>query len=99
VKRSGPLVAVALHAVTPNEAERLLAQVKYQAAITESEPPPSQKNNPGNLFLNIAILCGVLITFCVVSGLVFGGIRYAYKKSGAASESDEMISLHLTGRQ
>ena len=99
VKRSGPLVAIALHAVTPNEAERLLAQVRYQAAITESEPPPSQKDNPGNLLWNIAKLCGVLIVFCVVSGLVFGGIRYALKKSGATSESDEMISLHLTGKQ
>ena len=99
VKRSGPLVAVALHPATPNEAERLLAQVKYQAEITEAEPPPSQKNNPGNLLVNIAILCGVLIAFCLVSGLVFGGIRHAYRRSGAASDNEEMISLHLTGRQ
>ena len=77
VKRSGPLVAIALHPASADDAERLLAQVKYQAEITEAEPPPSQKNNPGNLLLNIAILCGVLIAFCLVSGLVFGGIRYA----------------------
>ncbi len=98
-KRSGPLVAVALHAVNPSEAERLLAQVKYQAEVTVAEPPPSLKNNPANLFLNIMILCGVLIGFCLVSGLVFGGLRYARKRSGASPEGDEMISLHLTGRQ
>ena len=39
-KRSGPLVAIALHPASPDEAERLLAQVKYQAEVTMSEPPP-----------------------------------------------------------
>ncbi len=97
-KRSGPLVAVALNPASPNEAERLLSQVKYQAEVTVAEPPPSLKNNPANLFLNIMILCGVLIAFCLVSGLVFGGIRYAARRSNSANEADEMISLHLSGR-
>jgi hypothetical protein len=97
-KRTGPLVAVALHATSPDEAERLLAQVKYQAEVTIAEPPPSLKNNPANLFLNIIILCGVLILFCLVSGLVFGTIRHVWRRSGAASDSEEMISLHLSGR-
>jgi len=95
-KRTGPIVAIALHPVTPDDAERVLSQVKYQAEITMNERPPTLKDNPGNLLLNIAILCGVLIVFCVISGLVFGGIRYALKRSGAVSEADEMISLHLT---
>ncbi len=97
-KRSGPLVAIALHPTSPDEAERLLAQVKYQAEITLAEPPPTLKDNPGNLFLNIMILCGVLIVFCLVSGLVFGSIRHVWRRSGSATEADEMISLHLSGR-
>jgi hypothetical protein len=97
-KRSGPLVAIALHPVSPNEAERLLAQVKYQAEVTIAEPPPTLKNNPANLFLNIMVLCGVLIVFCVASGLVFGGLRHVWRRSDTANETDEMISLHLSGR-
>jgi hypothetical protein len=97
-KRTGPLVAVALHPTSPDDAERLLAQIKYRAEVTVAEPPPSLKNNPANLFLNIMILCGILIAFCLVSGLVFGTIRHVWRRSGAASDSDEMISLHLSGR-
>ena len=98
VKRAGPLVAIALHPASPDEAERLLAQVKYQAEVTISEPIPTLKDNPANLFLNIIILCGVLIAFCVVSGLVFGSIRHMWRRSGSARDNDEMISLHLSGR-
>ena len=36
-KRAGPLVAVLLAPKDPNEAERLLARVKYNAVITENE--------------------------------------------------------------
>jgi hypothetical protein len=97
-KRSGPLVAIALDPVDPDEAERLLAQVRYQAEVTMAEPPPSLKNNPANLFLNIAILCGVLIALCLASGLVFGGIRYVWRRSDTAGGEDEMISLHLSGK-
>jgi hypothetical protein len=97
-KRTGPLIAVALHPASPDEAERLLAQVKYQAEVTVAEKPPTLKDNPANLFLNIIILCGVLIAFCIASGLVFGTIRHMWRRSGAAAGSDEMISLHLSER-
>lgn len=98
-KRTGPLVAVALHAVSADDAERLLAQVKYEAEVTMAEKPPSLKDNPANLFLNIIILCGVLVAFCVVSGLAFGFIRHAWRRKSGDSEADEMISLHLSERQ
>ena len=37
VKRAGPLVAVVLGPSDPDSAERLLAQVRYQASVTRSE--------------------------------------------------------------
>ena len=49
-------------------------------------------------FLNIFILCLVLAGFCVVSGLVVGGIRILFRRAGASGEGDNMISLHLSGR-
>jgi hypothetical protein len=97
VKRSGPLVAVTLGA-TPDDAERLLSQVRYQAEITVPEHVPTPKDNPANLFLNIIILCGILAGFCVVSGLVVGGLRVMFRRAGASGEGDAMISLHLSGR-
>ena len=97
VRRTGPLVAVTLSA-TPDDAERLLSQVRYQAEITVPEHVPTPKDNPANLFLNIIILCGILAGFCVVSGLVVGGLRVLFRRAGASGEGDAMISLHLSGR-
>jgi len=98
VKRSGPLVAVALNPASPDDAERLLARIKYQAEVTLPEHVPTMKDNPANLFLNIFVLCLVLAGFCVVSGLVVGGLRVLLRRSGASGDGDNMISLHLSGR-
>ncbi len=97
-KRTGPLVVVAI-APSADEAERILSRVKFQADVTLPEHVPTPKDNPANLFLNIVILCGVLIGFCVVSGLVVGGLRILLRRSGASGDGDQMISLHLTNRQ
>jgi len=98
VKRSGPLVAIALNPASADEAERLLARIRYQAEITLPEHVPTLKDNPANLFLNIFILCLVLAGFCIVSGLVVGGLRVLLRRSGASGDGDNMISLHLSGR-
>ena len=82
MRRSGPLVAVSLGAV-PDDAERLLSQIRYQAEITVPEHVPTPKDNPANLFLNIIILCGILAGFCVVSGLVVGGLRVTVPAGGS----------------
>jgi hypothetical protein len=99
VKRSGPVVAVALKAANPDDAERLLSRVRYQAEVTVPEHVPTQKDNPANLLLNIFILCLVLAGFCLVSGLVVGGLRIMLRRAGASGDGDSMISLHLSGRQ
>ena len=98
VKRAGPLVAVALHPASADDAERLLARIKYQAEVTLPEHVPTLKDNPANLFLNIFYLCLVLAGFCVVSGLVVGGLRVLLRRAGASGDGDNMISLRLSGR-
>jgi hypothetical protein len=98
VKRSGPLVAVALNPASPDDAERLLSKVKYLAEVTLPEHVPTLKDNPANLLLNILYLCLVLAGFCVVSGLVVGGFRVLLRRSGASGDGDNMISLHISGR-
>jgi hypothetical protein len=98
VKRSGPLVALTLKAVNPDEAERLLSQVKFQAEVTLPEHVPTLRDNPMNLFLNVFYLCLILAGFCVLSGLVVGGLRILFRRAGASGDGDAMISLHLSGR-
>jgi hypothetical protein len=99
VKRAGPLLAVTLSSPNADEAEKLLAQVRYQAEITVPQHVPTPKDNPGNLFLNLGILVAVLAGFCIFSGVVVGGIRILMRRSGASGDGDEMISLHLSGRR
>ena len=98
VKRTGPLVALTLNTANPDDAERLLSQVRFQAEITVPEHVPTLKDNPANLFLNIIILCGVLAALCLVSGLVVGGLRMTLRRAGASGEGDAMISLRISGR-
>ena len=97
-KRAGPLVVV-VKAPNADDAERLLAKVKYQADVTLPEHVPTPKDNPANLFLNVIILCAILAAFFVVSGVVVGGLLILFRRSGASGDGDAMISLHLTGRQ
>ena len=68
-------MAVVLNSPTPDDAERLLSQVKYQAAVTVPEHPHTSQANAGTLFLNIFILCGVLVALCVVAGIIVGGLE------------------------
>jgi hypothetical protein len=97
-KRTGPLVALTLNAPSADEAERLLSKVKYQTTVTVPEHPPSPKDNPGNLFWNIFILCLVLAGFCIASGVVVGGLRVILRRVSPDADDDGMISLHLSGR-
>jgi hypothetical protein len=95
VKRTGPLVAVVFSPNDLNIAETLLAQIRYQASVTTNQPPPTKKDNVGNFMLNLLLLVGILIVFCLLSGLVFGGMRHIFRRGGASGEGEAMISLHL----
>jgi hypothetical protein len=97
-KRTGPLVAVTIHPSDPNEAERVLSRVKYQAAVTLPEKPPTPRDNPVNLLLNILLLIGILIVFCAISGLAFGGLRQLFRRFVPADEGESMVMLHLSDR-
>ncbi len=99
VKRAGPIVALVLHAPTPDDAERLLSQVTYNAQVTVTEKVPTLKDNPVNLFWNIAILILVIFGFCILSGLVFGGIRLLLRRKGITGEEEQMIRLDLDAKR
>jgi hypothetical protein len=94
-KRSGPFVAVVFSPNDMNAAETLLSQVRYQATVTTNQPPPSQKDNAGNFFLNLFLLVAILVVFAVFSGLAFGGIRHLLRRGRDSLDGEAMISLHL----
>ncbi|HUI39273.1 MAG TPA: DUF6599 family protein, partial [Candidatus Nitrosotalea sp.] len=74
-KRAGPLIAVVLSPPNADDAERLLAQIRYTPTITLDEHVPGARDNIGNLVVNIFKLTGLLLVFCLVAGLSFGSFR------------------------
>lgn len=95
-KRAGPLVAVVLNPPNPDDAERLLAQIRYAPTLTLDEHVPGPKDNIGNLVINAFKLTGLLLIFCLVAGLSFGGFRALVRRAMPGGEPESVISLHLT---
>ena len=95
VKRSGPFVAVVVAPTDPEMAGQLLGEIRYQAQITRDEYVPTQRDNLGNLLLNICILIGILGVFALLSGLLYGGLRYLARILRKGPEPEPMITLHL----
>jgi hypothetical protein len=97
-KRSGPIVAAMVAPADRDAAEKLLAEVRYEAQITLSEYVPTQRDNIGNLIINAFVLIGILLGFSVVAGLAFGGVRAVRRLVRRGEEPEAMIALHLENR-
>jgi hypothetical protein len=95
VKRSGPLVAVVLAPPDSDAAERLLAQIRYQASVTRDEYVPTRRDNIGNLVVNAFTLIGILLGFAVVSGFALGGYRALRRRGRGGEEPDALLTLHI----
>ena len=99
VKRSGPLVAIILSPPDPNEAERLLAKVNYNATITWNEQMPQDEGNIGDFLIAVFKLIGLMIGFTLLAGAAFAGLRILRRRLLGESALDEvMVRLHLEDR-
>jgi hypothetical protein len=97
VKRSGPLVAVMLGAEDANAAERVLAKVNYQAALTWNEPDPNEVvKNTGKMMLSIFALAGVIGALAIGTGIMFGLLRYMRRRYSPTDVDESMITLDLS---
>lgn len=94
-KRTGPLIAVVLSPPNADDAERLLAHIRYAPTLTLDEHVPGARDNIGNLVVNAFRLSGLLLVFCLVAGLAFGGFRAVLKRVGGRADTEGVISLHL----
>ena len=99
VKRTGPLVAVAMNPPNPDDAERVLSRINYEATVTMNElPERNQAIGWARALLNMFALAGVVLLFCIVSGLLFGGIRVLWRRWGHDDPDAAMIRLRLEGK-
>ena len=75
-------------------------QSRHRAAGARDEQPPLVVRPAivGNMLIAISQLSGIVVGFCVLSGLVFGGYRLLSKRFGDPSAQGAMISLHLSDK-
>ncbi len=104
VKRTGPLVAVVLGpgAASPASA-KLLNSVNYEGVVAENERPPDKPlelkpQSAGQMVLAILSLAGLLLGFCLLSGLAVGGTLRIARRFGYSGAEGSMITLHLEGK-
>jgi hypothetical protein len=97
VKRSGPLIGIVLPAADKPEASRLLAETEYAASISWDEPPPLVI--PPKTAVQIVLagieLAGIILLFCLGSGLAYAGIRILMRRFGNEDADEPMIVLGL----
>jgi hypothetical protein len=104
VKRTGPIVAVALGAVaTADAAAKLLENVNYQGVVATNEAPAAKPlelkpEAAGQMVLSILSLAGILLGFCLLSGLAVGGILRFARRFGYSAAEGSMTTLHLEGK-
>ena len=99
-KRTGPLIAIAMG---PSAAStKLLESIGYQGRVEENEKPPEKPlelkpESAGKMILAIFTLAGVLLLFCLLSGLAVGGVLHLARKFGYSAAEGSLITLHLEG--
>jgi hypothetical protein len=74
-----------------------MKQVNYLATVqwNEAIPVPVKAQSVAQMILAILSLAGIILVFCVLSGLAFGGIRVFRNRFGIGDAGDAMIVLHL----
>lgn len=100
-KRTGPLVAVAIGPSTVSA--RLLESVSYQGVVEENQQPPPKPlelkpQSAGQMILAILSLAGLLLAFCLLSGLAVGGGLRLARRFGYSAAEGSLITLHLEGK-
>ena len=100
-KRTGPFVAVALG--PSSAAAKLLDAVNYQGVVAENEKPPVKPlelkpETAGQMILAIFMLAGLLLAFCLLSGLAVGGTLRLARRFGYSAAEGSLITLHLEGK-
>jgi hypothetical protein len=97
VKRSGPLLAVIPSPQDVQAAEGLLKDLSYRATISWSDPVPIpvKAQTIAQMMLSIFALAGIVLGFCLLSGVAFGVLRILQTRFGKTGAEAPMILLNL----
>lgn len=99
VKDSGPLVAVILAPPSGDAAQKILDRVQYQAEVTYTPAVHTDQTlSFVQMILAIFELAGIVLVFCLFSGLAFGGIRVLARRFGYEGAGEHLIVLHLSDK-
>jgi hypothetical protein len=99
-KRTGPLVAIVSDTADRDAAERVLAKISYQATLTVNEKAANHEvRSFGQTILNYIAFAGLIMVFCIFSGLLFAGVRILARRLGPKDDDGAMITLHLEGNK
>lgn len=74
-KRDGPLISVVLDPSSPDEAQRLLASIRYRADVTLNHQPPERYDSLKNIVLDSLFLCLILAVLMVLGGILVAVTR------------------------
>ncbi len=93
-------MAVVLGASDQHIADNLLSQINYEAAVTVNEPLPLilTPQSTAQMLLAIITLAGIVLAFCLASGLIFGGLRLVARRFGYTDAGTSMTTLHLSDK-
>jgi len=95
-RRSGPLVSVVTQTPTPDAAERLLSQVRWEGNVTLNQSMPDPKgDNIGVLFLNVTKFSGIMFVFALLAGLAFAGFRFLGRKFSGQKPGEDTVMIAL----
>lgn len=102
VYRSGPLVALTSGSFSANEAQALLAQVKYQVDVTwnRGSGSNSEIKKAASMLIGIAYLTAFFAVCALVMGFFLGGGRALWRtmrgKPASSLHEEEFIRLDLS---
>lgn len=105
VRRSGPIVAVTSGNFSSDEAQELLAQIKFQVDVTWNKGAgnfsKNEVRNAADMLLGIAYLFLVLGSCAVLLGFFLGGGRALWRvmhgKPASTVYEEDFICLNLSG--
>jgi len=101
VKRSGPLVAFVLTPKSDPATDQLLSQINYQAVVSSDDqqlPLVLKPQTAGQMILAIIALAGIVLGFCLLSGIAFGAVRIAARRFGYSDAGTPYTTLHLSDK-
>ena len=95
-KQDGPLIASVLAPSSPDDAQRLLARVRYRAEVTQHVQEPKRYDNLRNIILDTFILCGLLASLMILGGLLVAATR---RLAGRIAPDSIIAAPHGPGMQ